>query len=584
MPKTLTELLDAPSASAIETAILQKLASAVANGGFPVTSWQEGGNERTLVESEADALKELWAVVRSIAQGGLVEFADGDWLPLLAEQVYDLEQRLESRTVGTIKLYCASGAGPYSITANQLWAQGEGGNRYNSTSTGTLATPGFSSVTHVGPGTGTVTPSAGSPVPTGYQSASANGRSYRILIIGNGGLGVGTYRLSTNGGTTYGDTTTIPGGGATTADPETGIIATFAGTFTAGDTYSWTSGGQLDVTFQSEFPNDSPNGRNYIDANSTITTLLTPLPGVTAKNFPPIFSSVSHAGTGTGTITPKPKTYAAVTASAWDIEITASGQVGAATFRYRIDGGAWSGSFTTAATYTSATLDGYNLVLRFTNGGTSPSFVLGETYSLTAPGSWITTQGVDGESTEALRARCRAKWSTLSPVPTDPLYEIWAREASDQVTRVRVATSSTVNAQVDITIGGQSGAVDAAVVTAVQTYVDARCPLTDFPVVASASSQAITLSAGTVRVEATNLTNAQEAAQRNVATYLAGVDIGGTVRLNQVIEAILRESGGEDDDVTGLQINGAAANLSLTSSQVATWTQTISTALTWTTY
>ena len=98
---------------------------------------------------------------------------------------------------------------------------------------------------------------------------------------------------------------------------------------------------------------------------------------------------------------------------------------------------------------------------------------------------------------------------------------------------------------------------------------------------------AITLGA-TVRVKAQALASAQAAAQRNVQAYLGLVGIGDgstvKVRYSQLIEAILRESGDEDDSVSGLTLNGGSVDLVVTASAVVTWSQVIASALTWTTY
>lgn len=86
---------------------------------------------------------------------------------------------------------------------------------------------GFGAITHSGGGTGTITPSG----------VSLGGQYCVVKIMSSGGLGVGSFQFSTDGGSTYGATTTIPGGGTYTDG--SGIAITFAGTFTSTDTYAF---------------------------------------------------------------------------------------------------------------------------------------------------------------------------------------------------------------------------------------------------------------------------------------------------------------------------------------------------------
>jgi uncharacterized phage protein gp47/JayE len=340
------------------------------------------------------------------------------------------------------------------------------------------------------------------------------------------------------------------------------------------------SGGTIDLTITAR----SPGADEGNDGADTIVTMTTPLAGVTCTNPAETFSDVELTGTGTGTVTPS---FTTASSASWVILITLSGQTGVAEFRLSNDGGLTYG----AAQATGGALvdvDSTGLDLAFANGAVNPSFVAGEYYEFTSQGTWTTTAGSDEESDETLRARCKAQWALLSSTPTDDAYTRMCLDADSSVEKVRVSVDGAVAARVNIVIAGSSGTVDATVVAAVQDYVDARQAFTDDPVVAPAGTMAITLAGATVRVKTQYLANAQTRAQANLATYFGtcGIGDGSTVfvRFSQVIEAILRESGNEDDSVVGLTLNTATNDLVITANAVATWAQRIATAVTWTTY
>lgn len=474
MALTLADLLAAKSADKVLAALLAELQA----GGFPTTAWNDGDPERTLVEAEAATQEDLWALAPSIAGGGHIDYAEGDWLTLLAHNRYTTDRIASVATVGTIKLTCAATAGPYTISVGQLQFKGSGGNLYRNTTGGTLNTSGTLNVT---------------------------------------------------------------------------VVA------------------------------DSPGADQGNDGADTITQMTTPLAGVTCTNPAVAFSAVTRTGVGTGTVTPSGTPAAA----SWVVQITASGQVGVAGFRLSSDGGLTFG--TSQATSASVVnVDGTGLTLAFANGAVNPSFNAGEYYSFTSSGTWYTTQGSDEESDASLRQRCKARWPGLSSTPTDDVYTAMCKKADASVTKARVAVDAVVPAQVNITIAGSNGTVSGSVVTAVQAYVNARRSFTDVPVVAAAGTMAITLAGATVRVKAQALASAQAAAQRNVQAYLGLVGIGDgstvKVRYSQLIEAILRESGDEDDSVSGLTLNGGSVDLVVTASAVVTWSQVIASSLTWTTY
>jgi hypothetical protein len=320
-----------------------------------------------------------------------------------------------------------------------------------------------------------------------------------------------------------------------------------------------------------EFTAESP-GAAYSDGAGQISELVTAVAGLTVTNAAPMFSPVSLNGVSTGTVvpsagvTPAPRTVV--------ILITASGQAAAATFSYSLDGAAFvAAGVVPAGTYA---LPG-GITLTFADGAVNPSFISGDRYLFTTPGSPIVTQGRDAETDIALRARCRSRWGALSLVPTEDKYSLWAQEASTQVTKVTVSPSNSVAGQVDVVIAGAVNPLGGPVVTAVQTYLDERAGITDLPVVVAANAQTIT-TFGNVYVKSTEIAAVQEAAQLAWNLYIATLPIGGIVRVAELAQALM-DAGAVD--YSSLLLNAAPTNYELTSTQVAATLSTLESTLGW---
>lgn len=86
-----------------------------------------------------------------------------------------------------------------------------------------------------------VTKSNGSAPTVSLTGAPLDDYQGIIAIVASGALGVGTFKYTMDNGDVYSVTLTIPAGGSYVI-PNSGITVTFAsGTYTAGDTFSWTS-------------------------------------------------------------------------------------------------------------------------------------------------------------------------------------------------------------------------------------------------------------------------------------------------------------------------------------------------------
>lgn len=348
---------------------------------------------------------------------------------------------------------------------------------------------------------------------------------------------------------------------------------------TAGRRYILDESGTLpkNLSVALRFKAESP-GAIYAEPAGAITRLVTSYPGVAVLNTAPDFSAVVHLGPGTGTITPSIKPS---TPRAYTIRIDTTGQAGAATFSVSTDGGAFSPGGTIPVSPAYATLTGGTRVT-FTNG-VNPSFIAGDTYVFSSPGTPIVTQGRDEETDAELRERIRSQLPGSAEVATVEVYERWVKAASAEVTKVRVTPSQTVSGGVDVRIAGDVNPLSGATVTIVQNYVNARAPVGDRPVVAAASAAEITAQ-GTVLVRPDQIALVQEEAQAAWNRHVADLPLGATVRAAELVEALM-DAGAVD--VSGILIkavglSGFVASYKLPGTSVAAVSATpLSSLLVW---
>lgn len=89
---------------------------------------------------------------------------------------------------------------------------------------------------------------------------------------------------------------------------------------------------------------------------------------------------------------------------------------------------------------------------------------------------WITIEGTDPETDEALQERYQLKWSELAQGGIDASYISWARS----IAGVRSATVDSDHPRgqgtVDVTIASNNGMPSAALITEVQNYINTKRP------------------------------------------------------------------------------------------------------------
>jgi uncharacterized phage protein gp47/JayE len=211
---------------------------------LPVTAWQPGSVPLTLLEADADVLADLSQLQQAVAKGGLLATAEGPWLELLAYNVYGLSKYLATAAAGVVALTAIAGVGPYTIAARQLIFATAGGVRFTNTAGGVLV--GSSS----------------------WANAWTPSTAYTLGA------------RASNGGNVY---TVTAGGVSAAAGGPSGT-----GSGIADGTVVWTYFGAAGLQLPVQAVNSGAAGNV---GNGTVTSLLTPLAGVTVANPDP--------GTGT---------------------------------------------------------------------------------------------------------------------------------------------------------------------------------------------------------------------------------------------------------------------------------------------
>ncbi|MCD0156004.1 baseplate J/gp47 family protein [Deinococcus sp. 6GRE01] len=111
--------------------------------------------------------------------------------------------------------------------------------------------------------------------------------------------------------------------------------------------------------------------------------------------------------------------------------------------------------------------------------------------TVTNPPGWLTQAGADEETDAALRSRAALRWSELGGGATRRAYEYWALSAHPAVDRVRVLDDHPRGqGTVDVVIWGPGG-VGSEAVTAVNTYIQERRPLTSDVLVYAADERVV---------------------------------------------------------------------------------------------
>jgi hypothetical protein len=395
--------------------------------------------------------------------------------------------------------------------------------------------------------------------------------------------------------------TCTPGAGPVTLRKGSLVLAT------SGKRYEYL-GDDLSVadatTDSVEFSAESP-GAGYTDGPGTITQFVTSIPGLSVANPNRYVGGLDDddhavpnaANTGAGTVAPTAS--AGVLSRYYTITIVESGDTTEGSFEVAYYSTTVGGATSVEtlhvspipASWSGSAVGDSTLTVVFADGSSSPSFAAGDSFTFWTPGSPIVVAGVDDEADEALLKRCKARWPSLSDVPTEGVVESWIRtkSAADSmgINKISISQSTTIGGQVIAVVGTPTGAPTGGQIATLQDYVSLRMGICETSDVVGATALAIN-PGGTVYVKSSLKATVQAAAELAWNAYIAALPIGGdislgypgVVRVNE-LQQCLMDAGAID--VIGLTLNSSASNVQLLHTEVATVGTAFRPSLSWVT-
>lgn len=134
---------------------LESEISVAADIGLPTTAWQELSVVREMLYVDAHSCAQVSSSTNPTVRGGLLDWAEGPWLTLLADQVYDVQRIVSDFASGTMTLGDTTGA-PYSFDPGDIRVLNEDTDTtHTNTTGGTIPANGTVSVTMLADSPGT---------------------------------------------------------------------------------------------------------------------------------------------------------------------------------------------------------------------------------------------------------------------------------------------------------------------------------------------------------------------------------------------------------------------------------------------
>lgn len=319
-------------------------------------------------------------------------------------------------------------------------------------------------------------------------------------------------------------------------------------------------------------------GSAYNDSPAAMQ-LVTTFAGVTVRPAAPPVSPVYQSGGSTGQIVVTSQGGAGT----FILSIDVSGDVGTARFSIAANGDPPASYGILLA---SQQIRGGGLTVFAVNGsGTPGSFVAGDMFTFAAPGGPSFVQGSDAESDQALAARCRGRWPSLSLNPTEGLFRLWALLAYPSGTRIQVSPDlatdpAGVPGRVRMYVADARGPLDTTGLAKITAFITPKMGPLDSFVASPASALPIAVS-GSVLVTPTTLASVQQAAEEAWSRYLSEIPLGAPVEIARLIQALMDAGAVDVSPTTDLEINGVPTNVQLAHGQVPVEVGTLAGSLEW---
>ena len=209
--------------------------------------------------------------------------------------------------------------------------------------------------------------------------------------------------------------------------------------------------------------------------------------------------------------------------------------------------------------------DAYNVAGGTVTAIVSPALA-GLSASAAAGVAWVLINGTAEESDASLRARCRARWSTLGRGANLAAYEYMATTAPAAPTITRAsAVPGSGDGTLTVYVAQGTSAATSPQVAEVQAYIDGLAPMTDAPTVAAASAITVQVIAAIAFSSATYNTSAAHAAITAALTaYINAAGFGDVIDVGRIYSVIYAAAPG----IADVDITLPAADTVLTSSQI----------------
>lgn len=312
-------------------------------------------------------------------------------------------------------------------------------------------------------------------------------------------------------------------------------------------------GGEVQIGFQAE-----DVGSAFNDDPSHVTLqLVTGFAGVTLSPTAGDFSIVTTSGSSTGRLQPErtdpdvkplPHRFA--------VQVLTDGEPGVATWALQVDGGPFVPQETLQPNNTLSDGTSFQAI-----AGQAPSFVAGDVFLFSTPGTPNYVQGDDEETDDAYATRCSYRWPAQSLNVMDGKVKLWVKKAYPAANRIQVQPDTVTPGRFIVTLADSHGSVDQTALDVVEAYVKPRLNVGE-GMGAQTPDDLFVFARGVVKVPSTvsalDLEGIQAAADEAWRKYVSSTDIGvSDVKLSR-LNQVLIDAGAVD--TSGLVLNAGGVD------------------------